>query len=155
MWNCFGRRRGEDREPLLPQYANDTVLQRELHQKLHTYQMVRAISNGFMPSTEQTIVNLRTLLAADFFQEDNFDLSDSGRLLLRYSKRFIEQLITFLRNKNEDDQLQDVIWHLTKARISLDTDDLARRTSIAKSRANTKAGETLRQPDVCYASPLC
>lgn len=75
MSSCFGsrKRKGEDTEALLPLYANDTSLQRTLHQKMHTYQMLRAISKGFMPSTEQVIVNLRTLLASDFLNPDNPD----------------------------------------------------------------------------------
>ena len=62
--SCLGmRKRTDEREPLLPQYENDTVMQRELHQKLHTYQQFRALGKGFMPNTEQLIINLRTLLA--------------------------------------------------------------------------------------------
>ena len=42
MSSCFGFRKskGEDTEALLPQYADDTSLQRSLHQKMHTYQMI-------------------------------------------------------------------------------------------------------------------
>ena len=42
MSSCFGFRKSktEDTEALLPQYADDTSLQRSLHQKMHTYQMI-------------------------------------------------------------------------------------------------------------------
>ena len=42
MSSCFGFRKakGEDTEALLPQYGDDTSLQRSLHQKMHTYQML-------------------------------------------------------------------------------------------------------------------
>ena len=72
--SCCGSRqkvRGEDTEALLTHYDDDTTLQRSVHQKLHTFQMYRAISLGYMPSTEQVIANLRTLLASDFLDPDN------------------------------------------------------------------------------------
>jgi len=67
----LGRKRGDDTDPLLPRYQDETDRQRALHQKLHTYQMLRAFSKGYMPSNEQTIVNLRTLLASDLLNPNN------------------------------------------------------------------------------------
>lgn len=130
----------EDRDPLLAQYGDDTVMQRELHQKLHTYQMLRALSQGFMPSNEQAIVNLRTLLAADFLNPDNEHLSDSGRALVHYTKVWLKQFMDLLQHKNDDDEIQDFIWYLTKARVSVDVEDIVNRTSKAKSKAQTAAG---------------
>jgi len=142
MSSCFGSRKskGQDTEALLPQYADETDLQRSLHQKMHTYQMLRALSAGFMPSTEQVIINLRTLLAADFLNPDNPDLSDSGRLLLKFTKQWLSQFIEALRNKNDADQIQDFIWFLSKSRIYLDTEDLANSASKVKSKADATAG---------------
>jgi len=139
--SCFTRRnkRADDREPLLPQYADDTVLQRQLHQKLHSYQQIRALTKGFMPSTEQVIVNLRTLLAGDLFNEDSPDLSDSGRLLVKHTRQWVQQFIDFLRNKNDRDQVQDLIWFLSKSRIRVDVSDLAARAQKSKARADTLA----------------
>ena len=142
MSSCFGFRKskGEDTEALLPQYQDDTILQRSVHQKMHSYQMVRALSKGYMPSTEQLIVNLRTLLASDVLNPDNPDLSDSGRLLIKYSKQWLTQFIEMLRHKNDEDQIQDFMWFLSKSRISVDTNDLAKRASKVKSRADATAG---------------
>lgn len=143
MSSCFGFRnktKGDDTEALLPQYEDDTALQRRLHQKLHSYLMIRALSKGFMPSTEQLIVNLRTLLASDVLNPDNPELSDSARRLLKYSKQWLTEFIELLRHKNDKDQIQDFIWFLSKSRIHLDTDQLARRASTAKSRADARAG---------------
>lgn len=94
-----------------------------------------------MPSTEQLIVNLRTLLASDLLNPDNPDLSDSGRLLLKFSKRWLSQFIETLRHKNDEDQLQDFIWLLSKSRISLDTEDITRTASNVKAKADATAGE--------------
>lgn len=142
MSSCLGCRKskGEDTEALLPQYADDTSLQRSLHQKMHSYQMVRAMAKGFMPSTEQLIVNLRTLLASDVLNPDNPDLSDSGRLLLKHSKQWLTQFIETVRHKNDKDQIQDFIWFLSKSRISLDTEDLVNTASSVKAKADATAG---------------
>lgn len=146
MSSCFGRRRKsrreEDTEALLPQYSDDTSMQRSVHQKMHSYQMYRALSKGFMPSNEQLVVNLRTLLAADILNPDNPELSDSGRLLVKYAKRWLAQFIEMLRNKNDSDAIQDFVWFLSKSRISLDTEDLANQASNAKSKANATAGKS-------------
>ena len=138
---CLGlkSKRRDDTEPLLPQYADDTVLQRELHQKLHTYQQVRALSKGFMPSTEQVIINLRTLLASDVLNADNPDLSESGRRLVKYTRQWIQQFSELLRHKNDRDQIQDLIWFLSKSRIHIDTDDIAMRARKSKAKADTLA----------------
>ncbi|KAK3699347.1 hypothetical protein LTR37_016499 [Vermiconidia calcicola] len=137
---CFGsRKRSDDREPLLPQYNDDTVLQRELHQKLHSYQQVRALSKGFMPSTEQLIINLRTLLASDVLNENNPDLSESGRRLVKATRQWIQQFSELLRVKNDRDQIQDLVWFLSKSRISVDTEDLQARAKKSKAKADTAA----------------
>ncbi|KAF2244560.1 hypothetical protein BU26DRAFT_568576 [Trematosphaeria pertusa] len=141
MSSCFGLRkpRDDDQRPLLPQYRNDTALQRELHQKLHSYQMLRALSKGFMPSNEQVITNLRSLLAADILNPDNPDLSDSGRLLVKHTKRWLHEFIDLLQHKNSKDQIQDFIWYLSKSRVSVDVDDIAHRASKSKAKADTVA----------------
>ena len=142
MSSCFGFRksRADDRQPLLPQYHDDTSLQRQLHQKLHSYQMIRALSKGYMPSNEQVIINLRTLLSANILNPDNPDLSDSGRLVVKYTKQWLQEFIEFLQHKNSQDQIQDFIWFLSKSKVSVDVDDIASRASKAKVKADTAAG---------------
>ena len=95
-----------------------------------------------MPSTEQLIINLRTLLASDFLNPDNPDLSDSGRLLLKFSKQWLTKFIEALRHKNDADQIQDFIWFLSKSRVSLDTDALAESASNVKAKADATAGRS-------------
>ena len=146
MSSCFGSRKskGDDTEALLSSYADDTSMQKTLHQKMHSYQMLRAISKGFMPSTEQLIINLRTLLASDILNPSNPDLSDSGRLLMKHSKQWLTEFIEMLRHKNDADQIQDFVWFLSKSRISLDTEDLAHNASQIKAKADSAAGMVLR-----------
>ncbi|KAI9675578.1 MAG: hypothetical protein M1817_000944 [Caeruleum heppii] len=147
MSSCFGFRKSssDDTDPLLPRYENETALQRRVHQKLHSYQMVRALTKGYMPSTEQLVINLRTLLASDILNTNNPELSDSGRLLLKHSKQWLTQFIELLRHKNDQDQIQDFIWFLSKSRVSVDVEDLANRASSVRAKADASAAyESLR-----------
>ncbi|KIV77297.1 hypothetical protein PV11_09104 [Exophiala sideris] len=136
----FGRKKGDDdTTPLLPRYEDDTARERALHQKLHTYQMLRALSKGYMPSNEQTIVNLRTLLASDVLNPNNTELSDSGRILIRNCRTWLKLFIELLMHKNGQDQIQDFIWYLTKSRVSVDVADIVHSASKTKARADAKA----------------
>jgi Family of unknown function (DUF5923) len=145
MSSCFGRRksrRGADSQPLLARDEDYTEPQRYLHREMHTHQMIRALSQGYMPSTEQAIANLRGLLASDLFNPPRVDLSDSGRQLVRDCKLCLQIIIDLLREKNQQDQLQDLIWYLSRSKASLDTSELANQVSHAKkAHADTKAGE--------------
>lgn len=139
--SCFGTRKSSsDRQPLLPQYENDeTQLQHELHKKLHSYQQIRALTKGFMPSNEQIIINLRTIIAADILNPENPDLSDSGRLLVKYTKRWLHQFMDLMQHKNDKDQIQDLLWYLSKSKVDVDVEDLTRRVQTSKAKADTAA----------------
>jgi hypothetical protein len=147
MSSCFGSRKSADRQPLLPVYEDDTSLQRAAHQKMHTYQMLRALSKGFMPSTEQTIINLRTLLASDVLNPETTGLSDSGRKLVKNSKQWLKEFIDLLRNKNDKDQIQDFIWFILHAKMQVDTGDLIQTATDTRAKADASAG-TLMSPDI-------
>ena len=102
--------------------------------------MLRALSMGFMPSNEQVIINLRSLLSADVLNPENPDLSDSGRLLVKFTKQWLHQFIDTMNHKNSEDQIQDFLWYLSKSRISVDVEDIARRTTRSKAKADATAG---------------
>ena len=93
-----------------------------------------------MPSTEQVIINLRTLLASDILNPETPGLSESGRKLMKYMKQWVSQFIELLRNKNDEDQIQDFIWFLLQSRVSIDASDIVRRATNAKAKADTVAG---------------
>lgn len=141
--SCFGLRKSrhdDEHEPLLPKYNDDTTMQRRVHQKLHSYQMMRALSKGYMPSNEQLIVNLRTLLASDVLNTSDAEISESGRLLVKFGKQWVNQFIELLLHKNSEDQIQDFIWFLTKSKITVDAKDIAKRSAKIRARADTAAG---------------
>ena len=87
-----------------------------------------------MPSTEQTIILLRSLLAADLLNPREVDLSDSGRLLVKYTKRWLQQFMDLLQNKASQDQIQDLIWYMSKSRIHVDPSNTNVSVSSAAAR---------------------
>ncbi|KAL7788391.1 hypothetical protein V8C37DRAFT_237119 [Trichoderma ceciliae] len=133
------RRQDEEHQPLLPQYNEATERQTRLHEKLHTYQMLRALSNGYMPSNEQAITQLRTLLSADILNPQAPGLSPSGRALVRTTRMWLSELIDLLKSKNSNDQIQDFLWYLAKARLQVDSSDLHARATASKMRADVAA----------------
>lgn len=92
-----------------------------------------------MPSTEQTIINLRTLLASNVLNPDPTGLTDSGRRLMKFTKEWLTQFIELLRNKNDRDQIQDFIWYLLQARIHVDTADLVKTATTTRAKADASA----------------
>lgn len=133
------RSRPDEQEPLLPQYHDDTTLQARAHEKLHTYQMLRALAQGYMPSTDQVIVHLQSLLSAQALNPDTPELSDAGRALLRSLRLWLQQFIDVLQHKNSDDQMQDFIWCLGHARLSVGLEGWGARAALARAEADSQA----------------
>ncbi|KFZ20645.1 hypothetical protein V502_03092 [Pseudogymnoascus sp. VKM F-4520 (FW-2644)] len=96
--------------------------------------MVRALGMGYMPSTDQLIVNLRTLIASDALNPDAPGLNRSSKMLLKYLKQWLYDFIEMLRNKSDQDQIQDFIWAASHAKISLDTDDVIQAATSTNIR---------------------
>ena len=144
MLSCLGFGRGggaseDERQPLLPQYNDDTALQARLHEKIHSYQMLRAMSQGYMPSNDQVIVHLRSMLSAEALNPQSTELTASGRALINAIKLWLQQFIELLQRKNSGDQIQDFIWYLAKARLNVDVSDIDARATAAKAQADTQA----------------
>lgn len=101
--------------------------------------MFRALSKGYMPSTEQAIINLRILLSSDALNPDVPGLSESGRLLMKRIKHWLTEFIQFLANKNGEDQIQDFIWYLLHAKIRVNTGHLVETAASTATSSRAKA----------------
>ncbi|PFH55171.1 hypothetical protein XA68_10519 [Ophiocordyceps unilateralis] len=145
MLSCFGCGRsrrhhgGGDDEPLLPQYEDETTRQTRLHEKLHTYQMLRAIGNGYMPSNEQLVVHLRCLMSADVLNPEELELSSDGRALVRSAKLWLANFVELLQRKNAEDEVQDFIWHLVRAGSRIDIHHVGAAATASKAKADATA----------------
>ena len=146
MSSCcgYGRRgkRQDDEEALLAEYDDETVLQRRVHQKMHSYQMLRALAAGYMPSNEQLIVNLRSLLASDVLNPAEPELSEDGRRLVKECKRWLQDFMRLLKDKNGEDEVQDFVWALSHARVQVNTHDVSQRVKTNRAKADATAGRS-------------
>lgn len=130
-------------DPLLPRYEDQgerPPLGQRLQPKLRTYEALRALSQGYMPSNDQIIFNLRRLLALDLLNVRHPDIGTAGRQIIRDLRRCIKVLIDFLHEKNADDRLQEFLWRLARSRAAVDTERVSWRASNARARADTGAG---------------
>lgn len=103
-----------DTTPLLPHHDSNWTNNFLDHRKLHTYHMLRALYDGYLPSTQQTIANLRAVLSSDVLCLSNQEISGSGRQLIRDFRSWIQTLAELLRDKNGDDQLQEFLWRVSQ-----------------------------------------
>jgi hypothetical protein len=94
-----------------------------------------------MPSTEQVVANLRTFLAADILNPSTPGLTDSGRLLTKYTKQWLQEFIELTANKNKEDQIQDFIWYMLHARVNVDVEDIAKKAAKTRVKADVSAGK--------------
>ena len=142
MWSCCKSRKAAtaERQPLLQHTQDETTLQHRLRDKLHTYEMIQALSQGFLPSTNQLTGHLRALISSDLLNPDNPTLSMSGRQLARDCRACIRIFIGILHEKNGDDYLQEFIWQFSQSKASLDVAALERQASTTKAHADTAAG---------------
>ncbi|KKA29468.1 hypothetical protein TD95_003398 [Thielaviopsis punctulata] len=104
-------------------------------EKLHTYNMYRALKKGHMPSTVQILEYLNAIQRSDLLSDEE-GLSQDGRVLLRLFRRWLSQASVAIEKKNSRDQLQDFIWYARQANITGDTSAIAAAAG-AKKRADT------------------
>ncbi|KAK6528909.1 hypothetical protein TWF694_004138 [Orbilia ellipsospora] len=158
MSTFFG---GGEREPLLPQHRNGiapevvTEHQKSLDQKLHTYLLLRALGQGYLPSTKQSIILLRKFLASEILTPDNQHLTYDGRKFIALNRQVVKQLIELLQTKNSADEIQNFLWSVRKARVQLDlkglghaaTDIKTAKYKAAYSSLSTIASLLFQNPD--------
>ncbi|KAK2861417.1 hypothetical protein FQN49_004222 [Arthroderma sp. PD_2] len=147
MWSCCRSRKDAagETEPLLPVSEAESELQRKVKEKFRQYEMCRALSAGYIPSTEQAAALLRLLLVSDLLNPDNPTLSPSGGKIAKDCRAWIRIFIGLLREKNGGDQLQEVINQFVNSNASVNTAQLASSASTSKARADTAAAyESIR-----------
>jgi hypothetical protein len=93
-----------------------------------------------MPSTEKLVAILRRLQAAELLGCSDPDLSEAGRKLISQARQWLSGFIQILQHKNGEDQFQELLWNLSRARVSSNVHDLARRIRKSKVKADAAAG---------------
>ena len=128
-----------EREPLLPCHNQDTRLQASVEDKLRSFQIMKALSDGYMPSNDQLLAHLRHTI--NILRTAPVDTSSTGKELIRNFRQHLKHLAAFFENKNGSDQIQDFLWYVTKARFTINSDDLEERARAIRPRADIATGE--------------
>ncbi|KAK2750742.1 hypothetical protein FQN57_002815 [Myotisia sp. PD_48] len=147
MLSCCKSRKPSSGEtqPLLQHNGVDTERERKILDKLHKYEMFRALSAGYMPSTSQIVSILQNILSSEFLNPSNPTLSRGGKLVARDCRSWMRIFIGLLRDKNGNDQLQEIIYQFSGSQVSVDTSNLASSASISKMHADSAAAyESIR-----------
>ncbi|KAG8760217.1 hypothetical protein FRC14_003648 [Serendipita sp. 396] len=107
--------RGDEREPLLPKYASDVPSQSQFDK---VAEILVALKAGKYPSQEQIDRALRIFLNSDVLKTGNSALSGPlsahGRQLIDDVRHILEALVAFGMEKNGDDKIQGLLWHLSR-----------------------------------------
>ncbi|EFR05002.1 hypothetical protein MGYG_08005 [Nannizzia gypsea CBS 118893] len=141
MLSCCRARKDAtgEREPLLAASEAETDLQRKVKEKFRQYEMLRALSAGYMPTTEQAAALLRLVLVSDVLNPDNPMLSPRAGSIAKDCRAWTRIFIALLREKNGGDQLQEIISQLTHSDASINTAHITSVVSKSKARADTIA----------------
>lgn len=119
---CGPRKRSEEREPLLPTHRQQDYtppLQDRLVPNQATFDkfaaVIAALKNGKLPTQDQLNSTARLLLDSSIFKDapkHGGVLSERGRIVLGDLQRLLEALAELGRDKNDDNALQQAIYHL-------------------------------------------
>lgn len=113
----------EERTPLIPEQHDehhDTALQASLHKKLHGYLILRALRDGYLPSTEQFVRIMEEFGRSEVFQGKNLVYcSRDTKEFVKLMRGLLQEVVKLVETKNAGDELQELIWWAKKARIEL------------------------------------
>ncbi|KAF5393697.1 hypothetical protein D9757_000364 [Collybiopsis confluens] len=130
--SCFRRTpaNNEESEQLLdPQSTTAIPTAQPIDLKLLSKRLVyiwSALNSGKLPSQNQVNAYIKATLKSDLLLENNVkgDLSSPGRKLLRDLRKLLGLVLVFGQEKNNDDKIQEIIFHTRTLAISAASEEL-------------------------------
>ncbi|TFK46962.1 hypothetical protein OE88DRAFT_1739005 [Heliocybe sulcata] len=115
--SCCRRRKDPEREPLLPTDSSDDALPPPQSSFEKLADVLAAINAGKLPSQAQIDKALKSALASDALQPNVVlrgygPLSESGRRVIEDARDLISAVLRAGVEKNADNKLQDLLYHL-------------------------------------------
>ncbi|KAI5805278.1 hypothetical protein DFH27DRAFT_523792 [Peziza echinospora] len=102
---------------------NLTPLQEALHNPLHAYLLLRALGNGYLPSTKQLsqlLIRAEKSHLLNPHEGGERILSSDGRYLLDLLRRWFKEMAILIEEKNKGDEVQELVWAIGKARAEVE-----------------------------------
>ncbi|BFZ60980.1 hypothetical protein YB2330_002037 [Saitoella coloradoensis] len=146
-----------ERQPLVGKKSPARLKKEDaIRRKLQTYQQVRALSEGFMPTTPQIIAHAHAFLRSGVLDPRSRRLSSQGRTFIRDFRAWVEAAIQLLEEKNGNNEIQELIWHTSLSDVDVDTSvgssSVGAKVTGAKDAA--KASKALGQlATLIYGNP--
>ncbi|KZT29508.1 hypothetical protein NEOLEDRAFT_1238916 [Neolentinus lepideus HHB14362 ss-1] len=130
--SCCRRRKSPEREPLLPRVPTHSsdVLPPPVSKIEKIADVLAAINAGKLPSQDQIDAALKLALASDALQpavvlRGYGPLSESGKKVIRDVRELVNALLRTGVEKNSDNKLQDLMYHLERIDSSSVNADVA------------------------------
>ncbi|ORX90570.1 hypothetical protein K493DRAFT_132170, partial [Basidiobolus meristosporus CBS 931.73] len=97
-----------------------------IRRKEHLQEVGKALQEGRLPTTNQINQGLEKLTENNNFHDIASDMSPEGKRMMANAERLVESAQILLAEKNDNDQLQNIIYHSGKAGNTMkDGDELA------------------------------
>lgn len=116
-----------------------------LSKKLRTLMQYNALKQGYVPSTSQIQEHLAAVAQSPLLNTNQRGLSRQTKKVLEDARLFVKAFSALVREKNDDDVIQQIIWDLRGASLhnELDGDIFEARISAASAKADAKTGRNL------------
>lgn len=113
-----------------------------LSKKLRTLMQYNALQQGYMPATTQVQEHLAAIIQSPILNTRQRGLSRQTKRVLEDVQLFFKAAGALVKDKNQDDLIQEIIWNLraASARTELDGDMFSTRLDAASARADAKTG---------------
>ncbi|BFZ53265.1 hypothetical protein PYCC9005_000288 [Savitreella phatthalungensis] len=127
--------------------------------KLRTYLQVKALGQGYLPSTSQVEAHLAAVIQTSVLNPRQRGLSAQSRKAVEDARNFIRALRLFVRDKNDGDLIQEIVWSIRGASVEsefdLDSDAFLSRLDLAQARADAQLAhaKTKAIADMLYSNP--
>lgn len=137
--HCAARAMSES-QALLQHDDSPTAL---LAKKLRTLMQYDALQQGYLPATSQIQEHLAATIQSPVLNVNQRGLSRQTKKVLEDARQFVRAAGTLIRDKNQDDIIQEIVWNLRGASLSTDIDGdvFAARLDAATAKADAKTGE--------------
>jgi hypothetical protein len=115
-----------------------------LSKKLRTLFQLNALKQGYMPTNQQLQEHLTAHIQSPVLDSRARGLSKETRQIMEDIKAFLKATNQLLKDKNDGDLVQEIIWNLKSAKanaeVDFDGDVFAARLSVTQAKADAKLG---------------
>ena len=113
-----------------------------ISRKLRSLMQYNALQQGYLPSTTQIEEHLAAIVQSPLLNSRQRGLGRQTKTVLEDTRAFFKALAVLVKDKNQDDLIQEIVWNLRGAQAAseVDGDIFAARLDAATARADANTG---------------